>query len=115
MCKGKLSLGMKAILSKIAVETHQDLQLRAITYAWWYEKLTNRTIANLAQELGVTVDHFALCLGFGWCPDVIRVELRLEEKEVLEISKAIRNMDMHDVIALMLAFDKRHSLLDPWQ
>ena len=63
--KGKLSLGMKAILSRIKLETHQDLQLRAITYAcWWYEKHTNRTLANLAQELGVAVEHFAVCLGF---------------------------------------------------
>ena len=34
----------------------------------------------------------------------MRVVFRLEEKEVLEISKAVKIMVMHEVIALMLAF-----------
>ena len=51
LCKSKLSPGMKAILSKTTVAIHQDLQLRAINYVWWYENLTTRPLVNLAQEL----------------------------------------------------------------
>ena len=113
--KDKLTLGMKTILSKIALETHQDLQERKITYAGWYEKLQTRTIADLAQELGVTVDHFVLCLGFGWCPDVIRVEFRLEEKEAAEISESIGNMGIHEIIALTLTYGQKKFIAGPWQ
>ena len=52
---------------------HGDILARNITEDSWYQKLRSRTVQDVAQEFEVTVDHFALCLGHGWSPHVIRV------------------------------------------
>ena len=82
----KLSLGLKYILAKLATRTNDEMITRESTYDGWYQRLRSENVLDLANERGITVDQFVLCLGLGWNADVIRGEYGFEEKEMIQIS-----------------------------
>ena len=94
----QLSVGMRYIAAKLTSETQAGIQAFSSTYDAWYQRLQTTTIADIAKELGMTVDQFAICLGLGWSPDVIRVEFGLEEQCLVEISKSIGTMQVNEVL-----------------
>ena len=61
----------------------------------------------------MSVDQFAICLGLGWSPDVIRVEFGLDEKYIVEISETLGKMQLNEVIALMLVFGQQRFVAGP--
>ena len=69
-------------------------------------------LADVVKELELTTDQFALCLGPCWSPHVIRVEFGLE-KSVVELSQAIVEMTLNEVLALMLAFGQQRFVAEP--
>ena len=70
-------------------------------------------VADSSKELGMSVDQFAICLGLGWSPDVIRVEFGLDETYIVEISEAVGKMQLNEVIALMLVFGQKRFVAGP--
>ena len=87
-CLTKMSLGVKYIAAKLTCETYAEIQACNTTHDGWYERLRARKVADVAKELGLTTDQFALCLGLGWSPDVIRVEFGLEESTIVDLSES---------------------------
>ena len=61
----------------------------------------------------MSVGQFAICLGLGWGPDVMRVQFGLEEKCIVEISEIIGKMRLNEVIALMVAFGQQRLVAWP--
>ena len=102
ICVTKLSLLMKYIAVILTCDTYAEIQACNTTYIAWYQRLQSTTIADIASELELTTDQFALCLGLGWSPNVIRVEFGLEESLMVELSNAIGKMQLNEVLALML-------------
>ena len=90
-----MSLGVKYIAAKLTCETYAEIQACNTTHDGWYERLRARKVADVAKELGLTTDQFALCLGLGWSPDVIRVEFGLEESTIVDLSEAIGAMSIN--------------------
>ena len=70
-------------------------------------------VADIAKELGLTTDQFALCLGFGWSPDAIRVKFGPEESTIVDLSETIGAMSINEVLALMLAFGQQKFVSGP--
>ena len=62
---------------------------------------------------GMSTDQFAICLGLGWSPDVIRVEFGIEEQQIIEISRIIGAMQLNEVLALMLTFGQKRFAAGP--
>ena len=75
-----------------------------LRYDGWYQKLRAVKLADVAKELEVTTDQFALCLGLCWSPDVNCVDFRLEENVIVEPGQTIGEMTLNEVLALMFAF-----------
>ena len=71
VCIDKLSLGVKYIAAKLTSETQTEIQVFSGTYDGWYQRLRTTIVADIAKELGMSVDQFEICLGLGWSPDVI--------------------------------------------
>ena len=61
----------------------------------------------------MTTDQFALSLGLGWSPVVIRAEFGLEESAMVNLSETTGAMSINEVLALMLAFGQQRFLAGP--
>ena len=109
----QLSLGMRYITAKLTSEAQAEIQALSGTYDGWYQQLQTTTIANVAKELGMSTDQFAICLGLGWSPDVIRVEFGIEEQQIIEISQIIGAMQLNEILALMLTFGQKRFVAGP--
>ena len=109
----QLSVGMRYITTKLTSETQAEIQALSGTYDAWYQRLQTTTIANVAKDLGMSTDQFAICLGLGWSPDVIRVEFGIEEQQIIEISRIIGAMQPNEVLALMLTFGQKRFVAGP--
>ena len=109
----QLSAGMRYITAKLTSETQAEIQALSGTYDGWYQQLQTTTIANIAKELGMSTDQFAICLGLGWSPDVTRVEFGIEEQQIIEISQIIGAMQLNEVLALMLTFGQKRFVAGP--
>ena len=103
----QLSVGMRYITAMLTSETQAEIQAVSGTYDAWYQQLQTTTIANVAKDLGMSTDQFAICLGLGWSPDVIRLEFGIEEQQIIEISRIIGAMQLNEVLALMLTFGQK--------
>ena len=68
VCIEKLSLGLKYIAAKLTFETQAETQAFSGTYDGWYQRMRTTMVADIAKELGMSVDQFAICLGLGWSP-----------------------------------------------
>ena len=68
ICIDKLSLGLKYIAAKLTSETQAETQAFSGTYDGWYQRMRTTMVADIAKELGMSVDQFAICLGLGWSP-----------------------------------------------
>ena len=113
ICLTKMSLGVKYIAAKLTSETSEGIQACDTTYDDWYQRLRATKVADVAKELGLTTDQFALSLGFDWSPDVIRVEFRLEESAIINLSETIGAMGINEEMALMLAFSQQRFVAGP--
>ena len=113
VCLTKMSLGMTYIAAKLTCETYAEIQACNITYDGWYQRLREMKIADVAEELDLTTDQFTLCLGIGWSPDVIRVELGLDESVIINLSETIGETSITDVLTLMLAFGQQKFAAGP--
>ena len=109
----QLSKGMRYIAAKLTSETRAEIQALSSTYDALYQRLQTTTIADVAKELGMSTDQFAICLGLGWSPDVIRVEFGIEEQYIIEISRIIGAMQLNEVLALMLTFGQKRFVAGP--
>ena len=109
----QLSVGMRYITAKLTSETQAEIQALSGTYDAWYQQLQTTTIASIAKNLGMSTEQFAICLGLGWSPDVIRVEFGIEEQQIIEISRIIGAMQLNGVLALMLTFDQKRFVAGP--
>ena len=109
----QLSVGMKYIAAKLTSETQAEIQALSSTYDAWYQRLQTTTIADVAKELGMSTDQFAICLGLGWSPDVIRVEFGIEEQYIIKISRIIGAMQLNEVLALKLTFGQKRFVAGP--
>ena len=107
ICLTKLSLGVKYIAAKLTCETYAEIQACSTTYDSWYQKLRSITVADMAKKLGLCTEQFALCLGLGWSPDVIRVEFGLEEIAIIDLSRKIEEMGLNEALSLMLTFGQQ--------
>ena len=113
ICVDNLSLGMKYIAAKLTSETQAEIQAFSGTYDGWYQRMQTTIVADITKELGMSVDQFAICLGLGSSPDVIRVEFGLDEKYIVEISEAVGKTQLNEVIALMLVFGQKRFVAGP--
>ena len=104
---------MRYTTTKLTSETQAEIQALSGTLDAWYQRLQTTTIANVAKDLGMSTDQFAICLGLGWSPDVIRVEFGIEEQQIIEISRIIGAMQLNEVLALMLTFGQKRFVAGP--
>ena len=109
----QLSVGMRYIAAKLTSETQAEIQAFSNTYDAWYQRLQTTTVADIAKELGMSTDQFAICLGLGWSPDVIRVEFGLDEHWLIEISKIVGTMQVNELFALMLTSGQKRFVTGP--
>ena len=113
ICLTKMSLGVKYIAAELTCETYAEIQASDTTYDGCHEGLRACKVADVAKELGLTTDQFALCLGLGWSRDVIRVDFGLEESTVIDLSETFGAMSVNEVLALMLAFGQQKFVAGP--
>ena len=113
ICLTKMSLGVKYIAAELKCETYAEKQACDTTYDCWYQRLRATNIADVAKELGLTTDQFALCIGPCWSPDVICVEFGLEESVIINLSETIGAMSINELLALMLAFGQQRFVAGP--
>ena len=66
ICLTKMSLGVKYIATKLTSETYAEIQACDTTNDGWCQRLRATKVADVAKELGLTTDQFALCLGLSW-------------------------------------------------
>ena len=107
VCVDKLPLGMKYIAANLTSETQAEIEAFSGNYNGWYQRMRTTILADITKELRMSVDQFAICLGLGWSPDVIRFESGLDEKYIVEISETVGKMQLNEVIALMLVFGQQ--------